>query len=322
MQAIRHAPKVGYLLKKLSETFILNEIVQLERTGISLHFLSLKKPPLYDKFHPAVSEVQANVTCIRLRPRLARVRHFLRSNVRSGPLDATSTTGEHFQLFIRSPIRYVSAVWFHLRAPGKRRLKEFLHAGLVTRCLQRRNIGHLHAHFANVPTSVAELVHRFSGITFTFTAHAKDIYLHRHRELARKMEAVKFVLTCTGYNKTYPELIVRLHPDLPGVPRRGSGPLSSSRYRATAGRTAATPEHPPFLRNEGLRISNPGMSDSEGAGPDVFLHDYRLRALGDQLRSLIAELDLGSHVSLVPEMAQDGLVEMYRRPTCSSFRVS
>ncbi len=311
-----YTPTVGYLLKtfpKLSETFILNEIVQLEGMGSRLHLFSLRKPPLYDKFHPEVAEVQAKVTYIRPLSRLTRVGHFLRSNVRWDPLEATSAGGEHLRLFIHNPIRYLSTLWFHLRAPGKRRLKEFLQAGLVTRGLQRRKIGHLHAHFANVPASVAELVHRFSGITFSFTAHAKDIYLTSHRELTRKMRAAKFVLTCTGYNRKYLESI-------------GSGctpiylayhGVDLSRFRVLE--AAPRPDGP-------LRLLSVGRFCEKKGFPYLIRACRILKERGwkfscaivgfgptyDQLRSLIAELDLASQVSLVPELTQDQLVEMYR----------
>jgi len=65
MNGTQETRRVGYLLKtfpKLSETFILNEIVQLEKLGVPLHLFSLRTPMFADKFHPAAYEVQANVT--------------------------------------------------------------------------------------------------------------------------------------------------------------------------------------------------------------------------------------------------------------------
>src|SRR5579859_4378110 len=59
--------KIAYLLKtfpKLSETFILNEILELERQGLELHIFSLRQPS-ETKVHPGVAEVKARVTYIR-----------------------------------------------------------------------------------------------------------------------------------------------------------------------------------------------------------------------------------------------------------------
>src|SRR5215469_10388687 len=59
--------KIAYLVKtfpKLSETFILNEILELERQGLELHIFSLRQPT-EAKVHPGVAEVRAPVTYVR-----------------------------------------------------------------------------------------------------------------------------------------------------------------------------------------------------------------------------------------------------------------
>ena len=59
--------KIAYLLKtfpKLSETFILNEILELERQGLELHIFSLRQPS-ETKVQPGVAEVRARITHIR-----------------------------------------------------------------------------------------------------------------------------------------------------------------------------------------------------------------------------------------------------------------
>jgi glycosyltransferase involved in cell wall biosynthesis len=309
-------PRVGYLLKtypKLSETFILNEIVQLERLGTRLHLFSLKRPSIREKFHPAVCEVQAPVTYVRRDPLFVRLGRFLSTGVRNDPLDATPEVLEHLVLFVRNPIRYLSTLWFHLRLPEKRRLKDFVQAGLLTRAMQRRKIQHLHAHFANVPTSVAELVHHFCGITFSFTAHAKDIYLTKDCELARKIRGAKFVLTCTGYNKKYLEAVGRgstpIHLAYHGV--------DLSRFRALD--AAPRPDGPPQLLSVGRFCEKKGFAYLIQAcrilkerGREFSCAIVGWGPARGQLESLIAELGLASHVSLVAEMTQDRLVGMYR----------
>lgn len=198
MQNTTRQRKVGYLLKtfpKLSETFILNEIVQVEKLGTPLHLFSIKRPPEQEKFHPGVQQVQANVTYL--------------SSIgwHRNIFDSAFVALDHAELFLRNPIRYVAALRFY-RGPAKgKRWKEFIQAGFLTRALERRGITHLHAHFANVPTSMAELVRRLSGITYSFTAHAKDIYLSPKEELSRKIRDAEFVLTCTGYNQQYLDAI-------------------------------------------------------------------------------------------------------------------
>jgi glycosyltransferase involved in cell wall biosynthesis len=44
---------------------------------------------------------------------------------------------------------------------------------------------------------------RLSGIPFSFTAHAKDIYTSNREQLKEKIRLARFVVTCTEYNKRY-----------------------------------------------------------------------------------------------------------------------
>ena len=61
---------------------------------------------------------------------------------------------------------------------------------------------HIHAHWATVSTSAAMLMSRLSGVPFSFTGHAWDIFCDT-RLLAEKGEAARFVLTCTAYNRQH-----------------------------------------------------------------------------------------------------------------------
>lgn len=86
-------------------------------------------------------------------------------------------------------------------------LKHFLQAGYLanTHLLQDKNIVQLHGHFAHSPTSVTLFASLLSGIPFSFTAHAKDIYTSDKEKLRKKIELAKFVVTCTRHNKEYLE---------------------------------------------------------------------------------------------------------------------
>lgn len=64
---------IAYLLKmypRFSETFILSEILELERQGVPLHIFSLKKPD-DGRFHADLSQVRAPVTYLPESPWLA-----------------------------------------------------------------------------------------------------------------------------------------------------------------------------------------------------------------------------------------------------------
>ena len=65
-----------------------------------------------------------------------------------------------------------------------------------------RRIRHLHAHFGTQAATIARLAARFAGVTYSLTAHAKDIY-HEYSEpvnLARKIADAAFTITVSDYN--------------------------------------------------------------------------------------------------------------------------
>ena len=66
-----------------------------------------------------------------------------------------------------------------------------------------RRVIQLHAHFAHSPASVAMFTSILSGLPFSFTAHAKDIYTSDPRQLREKAALAKFVVTCTEYNRRH-----------------------------------------------------------------------------------------------------------------------
>jgi glycosyltransferase involved in cell wall biosynthesis len=64
---------------------------------------------------------------------------------------------------------------------------------------ERDGVSHVHAHFANHPTVAALIVHRLTGIPFSFTAHGHDIHVER-RMLRQKIDAASFAIMISDYN--------------------------------------------------------------------------------------------------------------------------
>jgi hypothetical protein len=62
---------------------------------------------------------------------------------------------------------------------------------------------HLHAHFAHDPALVALLVHRLTGLTYTFTAHARDLLQIPASNLARRAAEAEALVTCCQANADY-----------------------------------------------------------------------------------------------------------------------
>src|SRR5439155_2519121 len=88
------------------------------------------------------------------------------------------------------------------------RFECFDYAVYVAALLERERIAgqpidHLHAHFAHDPTLIALLVHMLTGITFSFTAHARDLVQIPPRALIERIAQATFMLTCSGTNIDY-----------------------------------------------------------------------------------------------------------------------
>ncbi len=185
-------PVLGMILKgypRISETFISNEILLLESLGFSIHLFSMRRPR--ESFtHGSVDDIRAPVDYL---PEEILVGFF--------PL-----VYHNIRLACRRPRRYLdaakTAVRRFLRTRKSATVKHLLQAGyLVDKLLPGRNIIHFHAHFAHSPASVAMFAGRLSGIPFSFTAHAKDIYTSDPRQIREKMALSRFVVTCTDYNR-------------------------------------------------------------------------------------------------------------------------
>ncbi len=187
-------PLLGMILKgypRISETFISNEILLLENLGFPIHLFSMRQPR--ENFtHKSVTRIQAGVdylpeTLLRPLPRLMY---------------------HNCLLAAQKPQAYAAALKIavkrFLRTRKSATVKHLFQAGyLVHRLLPARKIAHLHAHFAHSPASVAMFTSILSGLPFSFTAHAKDIYTSDPRQLRDKLLRAQFAVTCTEYNRRY-----------------------------------------------------------------------------------------------------------------------
>src|SRR2546425_5994048 len=82
-------------------------------------------------------------------------------------------------------------------------VRHFLEAGYVADALFGQPERHLHAHFASSPALVALLTSRITGVPYTVTAHAKDIYVSHPDDLRAKLREARAVVTCTEYNRQH-----------------------------------------------------------------------------------------------------------------------
>lgn len=175
---------VLYVLKRyprLSETFVVREISQLESAGatVSIDALLSAESGLQ---HPEVASVRAAVRYIPRHPRLRSV------SVRSA----------HLRVGLRRPSAWIGCA-LHARRYGTWR--RFVQAGLVADRVRREGITHVHAHFATAACEVAQAAAAMAGVPFTVTAHAKDIFhADNMPHLARRVAGAASVVTVSEFN--------------------------------------------------------------------------------------------------------------------------
>ena len=196
----RPAPgSVAYVVStwpRLSQTFVLNEVLALEKKGLPVRIFSVKDPG-GEPVHASVSQVRASVTYLSLKGR--------RRPVWVANLD----------LAWRQPRCYFRGLLEAARYRSFGVLRHFLQAAYLAALLRREPAVHLHAHFATAPALVAMFASQLSGTPYTFTAHARDIYVDTRPELLRKqMHHASAVVTVSEYNRRH--LLQQLNPATPG----------------------------------------------------------------------------------------------------------
>lgn len=169
-----------------SETFILNEIVEHQRSGIDVSIVSIK---------PCSEEIVQD-KAITLLERTIYLKSFLNFKVFT----------EHFNLFCINPATYLKMLFEIIRLyPVFSRVKlKSLAVFWVTPIfivrLKADSIDHIHAHFATFPALMARIINNFTGISYSFTAHAHDIYVDRTL-LPLLAEKANFIATISHFNK-------------------------------------------------------------------------------------------------------------------------
>ncbi len=186
---------IAYILKgypRISETFISNEILLLEQLGYSLRLFSMRHPR--ESFcHDSVKRIKARVD-------------YLPTEL---ILEFEQLITPNIFLAVKHPKRFSKALKLaeeRYKRTGKlATLKHLLQGGYMTNkfLLKEKDINHLHGHFAHSPTSVTLFGSMLSGLPFSFTAHAKDIYTSHPDQLREKMAKANFVVTCTKHNAEF-----------------------------------------------------------------------------------------------------------------------
>lgn len=183
-------PVVAYVMSrfpKLTETFVLDEILELERAGVRVEVFPIWRESA-DLIHEAA------------RPVVARA-HFT-------PLLDLEILRDNLRALWTEPKRYLSALGTLLVANRKSlryglgALASFPKAVSFARRMRALGVRHVHAHFASHPAAVAFVVGRLAELPWSFTAHGSD--LHREQAMLReKVDEARFVVAISEYNRDF-----------------------------------------------------------------------------------------------------------------------
>lgn len=184
----RDARRVAYVMSrfpKLTETFILYEILALESAGVDIHVFPLLRE------HEEVLHPEA-----RRLVEQAHYQPFMSLPILRSQLDA----------LVHRPRAYLGTLAALLWANRGSR-NHFVGAlGIFpktvhnARAMQRLGIEHVHCHFATHPAAAGYVIHRLTGISYSFTAHGSDIHVDR-TGLCPKVAEAAFVVAISEYNR-------------------------------------------------------------------------------------------------------------------------
>jgi len=277
--------RVGYLVSwfpAITETFILEEVLALRARGVAVDVFPLfgaRGGEVHDgwraaeactHYHASLSWelVAAQLHWLRRRPRayLKAWRDALRLNAPAP------------RLLVRAPVVIAKAA-------------------LIARRIEALGVDHVHAHWATHPALAAWVIRLLTGVGYSFTTHAHDLYVDTAM-LRQKVEEARFVVTISEFNRAL-------------IERHCGGPAAGKVHVVRCGvdlgafapREVARAEVPTFVCVAGLR---------EYKGHDVLLDACALlRARGVRVQVILAgEGALRRH--LEARLAREGLGDAVR----------
>ena len=306
---------IAFILKgypRLSETFIAQEILALEERGLDIRIVSLRHPT-GDQVHPIHKRIAAPILYLPeyLHQEPRRLMQAWRAARR------------------RPAYSHARSTWLgDLRRDRTRnRARRFGQAMVLARELWP-DVVHLHAHFMHTPGSVARYASQLTGLPWTCSAHARDIWTSPDWEKREKLLDCRWLVTCTAANRVHlqglapdPERVELLYHglDLQRFPLPPARPPRSGTDTGTdTDVDGSNPSAPVVILSVGRAVEKKGYDDLLDAlaqlPPQL---NWTLQHVGggEGLANLAGRanaLGLGERVSWLGPLTQDAVLERYR----------
>lgn len=184
------ANKIAYIVSRfphLPETFILREMIHLEKLGwlIELYPLILQRQEvIHEEARPWLM-------------RAHKVPWFSIALLKSNLARAIKNPRQYFGVLSRVIRENIQSPKFLARA-----ILLFPRAVWMADEFKKQDITHIHAHYATHPALVAWLIHQFTGIPYSVTVHAHDIFVEKPM-LATKLHDSIFISAISEFNRNY-----------------------------------------------------------------------------------------------------------------------
>jgi glycosyltransferase involved in cell wall biosynthesis len=298
-------PRIAVVLKcypRLSETFVAQELLALERAGFELALVSLRHPT-DKKRHPINDEIRASVM-------------YLPEYLYHEPLRVWRAWRKARRL-AGYPMAFRNWLRDLKRDVTLNRIRRFGQA-LVLAAEFPEGASWIYAHFVHTPSSVARYASEMTGILWSASAHAKDIWTSPDWELSEKMAAAAWTVTCTagGWHRLR-ELaadpskmnLVYHGIDLSRFPRPTKSP---------SGRDGSDPADPVQILSVGRAVAKKGLDTLVEALARLprDLH-WQWTHIGngelmEQLKAQVARQGLSGRVTMHGSRMQTEVLEEYR----------
>ena len=269
----------AYLFERFpsfGQTFCYREVAELARQGVT--------PPIFSIRNPKDEPPQ------EWDPRIVRRVHYLPEEREL--LDDVRRASKNRKL---TP-EIVAALDEWGRRTDFLRLYQAVYVGLR---LQEMGIGHVHAHFMGMAARTAFWIHRFFPVTFSFTAHANDIFAPRNFEvgLDKLVDTAQVIVTVSDYAK---EFLQERFPEPADRIRRIYNGLNLAEFGRADFSSA-----PPLILAVGRLIAKKGFADLICASGLIAERgkSFRCEIIGegqleDELRGQIERLNVQNRVAL------------------------
>jgi glycosyltransferase involved in cell wall biosynthesis len=279
---------------RLSETFVLRELLELERRGLRLHVIAMRRPDEVVQ-QDALRKLRATVEYVpetpvpyqRLRVRLA-----------------------HTAGLLQRRLAYVNGLAEAVASPDFSRSLGATGVMLAHRIV-RLGSPPLYIHFAHKPATIGRFAALLADVPYALSAHAKDIWLTPEDELIRKVRDAEVVLTCTAQGRARLAALAD-----------GRTPVRLVYHGVELEQRARSPQpgEPPRVLTVGRLVEKKGHESLLLAA--ALLRDrgleFTLRVAGEgpewpRLQRLAHELRLGERVVFLGPLTESEVREEYER---------